>query len=84
MHQRIKCDICVKEICNMFILKRHKASVHGITPTNVHQCEFCSSFFETSAAKDKHVEKQHGEPTFNANHTITSIEFKPLLGLSLD
>ena len=59
MHQRIKCDQCGQEICNIFILKRHKASVHGITPTDCFQCEFCPSFFEHIKAKNKHVAKHH-------------------------
>ncbi len=59
MHQRIKCDLCGQEICNVFILKRHKASVHGVTPEGVFQCEYCPSFFEQIGAKDKHVSKHH-------------------------
>ena len=34
MHQRIKCDQCGQEICNIFILKRHKASTQ-ISPSPV-------------------------------------------------
>ena len=60
--------------------------MHGITPTDVHQCEYCSSFFETSGAKDKHVEKQHAESTFNTDHHSSlekALVYKPL-GLSCD
>ena len=28
--EQVKCDECGKEICNSFILKRQKATVHGI------------------------------------------------------
>ena len=59
MHQRIKCDECMQEICNTFILKRHKATVHGTRPTNVYQCEFCPLFYNRASARDKHVLKQH-------------------------
>ena len=61
MHQRIKCDQCGQEICNIFILKRHKASVHGITPSDAFQCEYCPAFFEHMKAKDKHLAKHHVE-----------------------
>ena len=61
MHQRIKCDQCGQEICNIFILKRHKASVHGITPEDCYQCEYCTAFFEHLKAKEKHVAKHHHE-----------------------
>ena len=59
MHQRIKCDECLQEICNTFILKRHKATVHGTKPTNVYQCEYCPLFYNRASARDKHVLKQH-------------------------
>ena len=30
--EQVKCDECGKEICDSFILKRQKATVHGIKP----------------------------------------------------
>ena len=57
MHQRIKCDECGQEICNSFILKRHKATVHGTRPTNVHQCDYCPLFYNRKSALDKHMVK---------------------------
>ena len=41
VHERVKCEECVKDICNLFILKRHKASVHGIKPSDAFQYELC-------------------------------------------
>ena len=59
MHQRIKCDECGQEICNAFILKRHKATVHGTRPTNVFQCDYCPLFYNRRTALDKHLLKHH-------------------------
>ena len=58
-HTRMKCDICNQDMCNKFILTRHKSSVHGIKPENVFDCEHCPLFFKTLVAKEKHVAKQH-------------------------
>ena len=43
--EQVKCDECGKEICNSFILKRQKATVHGIKPKDDFQCELCPIFF---------------------------------------
>ena len=59
VHQRVKCEECGKEICNSFILKRHKASVHGITPKDAYQCRECPSFFSTQTSLEKHVRSKH-------------------------
>ena len=59
MHDRVKCDQCKKEICNSFILKRHKLSVHRITPKNSHQCRKCPKFFNSERMLVKHVETKH-------------------------
>ena len=61
MHQRIKCDECGQEICNTFILKRHKATVHGTRPDDVFQCEYCPLFYNRASAREKHIQKQHSE-----------------------
>ena len=45
VHEQVKCDECGKEICNSFILKRQKATVHGIKPKDDFQCELCPMFF---------------------------------------
>ena len=58
-HTRMKCDICNQDMCNKFILERHKSSVHGIKPDNVFDCEHCSLFFKTLVSKEKHVAKHH-------------------------
>ena len=55
----VKCDECGQEICNSFILKRHKATVHGTRPTNVHQCDYCPLFYNRKSALDKHMVKHH-------------------------
>jgi hypothetical protein len=59
MHERRDCDICGKGICNDLVMKRHKASVHGIIPAGVHQCEHCPLFFNREEAKFKHCAKHH-------------------------
>ena len=63
MHERVKCEVCGQEICNGFMLKRHKASVHGIIPTDAYQCEHCPMFFMKLQAKEKHIEKNHKNET---------------------
>jgi hypothetical protein len=59
MHERRDCEICGKGICNDLVMKRHKASVHGIVPPGVHQCEHCPLFFNKEDAKIKHCAKHH-------------------------
>ena len=46
-HTKVKCDECNQEICNAFLLKRHKGKVHGMKPSVVFQCEFCPMFYNT-------------------------------------
>ena len=58
-HQRVNCDECGKEICNSFILKKHKQSVHGINPENSYHCEKCPKFFSTQKYLEKHVASKH-------------------------
>ena len=59
VHQRVKCDECGQDICNAFILKRHKATAHGTRPTNVHQCDLCPLFYNLKSSLDKHIAKHH-------------------------
>jgi len=59
VHERVKCQECGQEICNYFMLKRHRATVHGIKPKNAHQCEFCPMFFSFRASLHKHVQSKH-------------------------
>ena len=59
VHERVKCSECGQEMCNSFILKRHKAKVHGIKPNNVIQCQHCPMFFHFKAYLDRHVAKEH-------------------------
>jgi KRAB domain-containing zinc finger protein len=61
MHERQRCNICGKDICNAFLLQRHKASVHGIIPPNVLQCQYCPLFFNQEATKVKHCIKHHSD-----------------------
>ena len=61
VHERVKCEKCSQEICNAFLLKRHKAKVHGIKPLNVHNCEKCPMFFHNKGYLDKHISKIHPE-----------------------
>ena len=60
-HQKVKCEECNQEICNSFMLKRHKAKVHGVKPLNMHQCEHCPMFFHMKGYLDRHMLKKHPE-----------------------
>ena len=60
-HQKVKCDECNQEICNSFMLKRHKAKVHGTKPTSAYQCEFCPLIYEQKGSLEKHLVKNHSE-----------------------
>ena len=59
VHQRVKCEECGQEICNLFMLKRHKAKAHGMKPENVLQCHHCPIFFYTKGHFDRHMAKVH-------------------------
>ena len=61
VHERVQCDECNQEICNSFELKRHKAKVHGIKPSNVYQCEHCPMFFFQQKSLNNHTAKIHPE-----------------------
>jgi hypothetical protein len=61
VHERVKCNECGQEMCNTFILKRHKAKVHGVMPTNVHQCKNCPMFFSGKGSLKNHLTKIHPE-----------------------
>ena len=61
MHERVKCEICSQEICNEFILRRHKASVHGILPPDALKCKHCSAFYVSQKMMENHVLKNHPE-----------------------
>ena len=61
VHERVKCNECGQEMCNTFILKRHKAKVHGVMPTNVHQCKHCPMFFSGKGSLKNHLTKIHPE-----------------------
>ena len=68
VHMRVKCEVCGQEICNSFMLRRHKASAHGIVPKDVYQCKLCPMFFSLELSLDKHIESKHGiiKPEFRA------------------
>ena len=59
VHQRVKCDECNQVICNKFMLKRHKAKVHGIKPASSYQCDYCPLVYDTKICLDKHIAKNH-------------------------
>ena len=59
VHERVKCEECGKDICNSFILKRHKASVHGIKPSDAFQCELCPMFYDKKTYLNNHIAKHH-------------------------
>lgn len=71
MHQKVKCDECNQEICNSFMLKRHKAKVHGMKPSTAYQCEYCPAIYEQKASLDKHVTKNHS--TAPVGHNMSAI-----------
>ena len=64
VHRRVKCDECGQEMCNTFILKRHKAKVHGIKDVNEHQCKHCHLSFKLKDSFFKHMIKIHPEVKF--------------------
>lgn len=59
VHTKVRCDICSDEICNSFVLKRHKASVHGIVPNNVFRCQSCPMFFHSGKSLQNHIDVKH-------------------------
>ena len=61
VHERVKCNECGQEMCNAFILKRHKAKVHGLKPTNAQQCKHCPLFFSRKGSLINHIAKIHPE-----------------------
>ena len=63
VHQRMKCDECNQVICNTFMLKRHKAKVHGLKPKDAFECQHCPLFFSSQIVLDKHVSSKH--PTYS-------------------
>ena len=65
VHKRLKCEECGQEMCNTFILKRHKAKVHGMKDANEHQCKHCHLCFKLKAALTKHMMKIHPEVKFH-------------------
>jgi hypothetical protein len=58
-HQKVKCEECNQEICNSFMLKRHKAKVHGTKNETAYQCEYCPLIYEQKGSLEKHVAKNH-------------------------
>ena len=67
IHRGVKCDICNQEIYNKLLLKRQKATFHGIKPANVHHCKYCPLFFSIKAFLGKHLAKKHPERLENKN-----------------
>ena len=59
VHQRVKCEECGKEIYNVFALKQHRASAHGITPKDAWQCQECPKFFTVQTSLEKHIKSKH-------------------------
>ena len=51
----MKCNEWGQKMCNTFILKRHRAKVHGVMPTNVHQCKHCPMFFSGKGSLKNHL-----------------------------
>ena len=61
VHRRVKCEECGQEICNDFMLQRHKAAAHGTKPTNVLFCPHCPLFYKKQTFLHAHLSKQHPE-----------------------
>lgn len=59
VHTRVRCEECNQEICNTFILKRHRATVHGIKPDNTFQCDHCPLFYDSKTGLDRHMIKHN-------------------------
>ena len=60
VHTKVRCEVCNEEVCNSFVLKRHKAAVHGLVPTNALKCQLCPMFFHAKKSLQNHMEKKHG------------------------
>ncbi len=64
VHQRVKCDLCHKEIPNKFLMQQHKWTAHGIRPENAYECDQCSLLFTKEINYAKHMLKKHpGQPS---------------------
>ena len=61
VHERVKCEMCSMEICNSFMLKRHKAKVHGVKKSDEHHCRHCIFSFTHKSTLLKHIAKIHPE-----------------------
>ena len=59
VHAKVNCEECGQEIYNSFELKRHKASVHGIVPSNVFHCQHCPLFFRSEKNLSYHIANKH-------------------------
>ena len=66
VHDRVNCSECGKEICNSFILAKHKKAVHGIIPENTIQCQKCPMFFKIETMLEKHIASKHKSDTKSA------------------
>lgn len=66
VHTPVNCQVCGQQVCNAFMLKRHKAKAHNIVPDNVFHCEHCSLFFTTLKRLKYHLETKHLEPNLQS------------------
>lgn len=59
VHTKVNCDACGQTMYNSYELRVHKASVHGIIPSNSYQCEHCPKVFRAKANLYSHVANKH-------------------------
>ena len=59
VHSKENCDICGQQVYNLFELKRHKASAHGIIPEGVFLCDTCPLFFKYQLNLTRHKQTKH-------------------------
>lgn len=59
VHSKVNCDLCGQRIYNSFELKRHKAEVHGIVPSDAIQCDQCPLIFKSKANLQRHMSSKH-------------------------
>ena len=78
----ITCELCdhvVKRPSKkslMVAMQGHKASKHGISTGEVHQCPECPKFWPTKLMLRRHMEKVHENPTIECPVAGCSAKFK--------
>ena len=59
VHAKVTCDACGQTMYNTYELKMHKATVHGIIPSDEFKCEHCPKVFKAKANLFSHINNKH-------------------------